>query len=529
MGLLSLRRLMMSPKQDPRRRQIQGRHVSVGSFAKRKRSQVDVSQTGKRIKYSGSRLPEVIWRHICSFLPLKDAARAASVSHSFKRLWRCRPNLTFSKKTMGYKKNARRRRKTTRDYNSRVDHILRNHLGTGVKTLRLEFYGPYNANTRNCLESWLQVAVTPGIEELSLILSNIDHLSNKAIYKFPWSLLSNGSGNTIRELDLVGCAFRPTVGIGCTRSLTNLCLSCVNIESDELGFLLSNSLALERLELKDCSEIISIKIPSLLQRLSYLMVSNCFMLQVIESKAPNISSFHFLHDQDVDQQVQLFLGESLQMKEIFISHSCVLHYALAILPSSMPNLETLTMDSHYEMVSRPTLASKFLHLKYLNISVCGWNFASTFLYVDYDVFSLVSCLDASPCLETFNLDAPMRRWEHDSIFEDPSQLGRIPGQCYANLRHVKITKFRSTKLLVKLTCHILDSTPSLECLTLDITDGGPTCSELDRCFVGKDTFMEAPKALAAIRTYIEGKVPSTAKLNVLEPCSQCPALDLQGS
>ncbi|VAI34135.1 unnamed protein product [Triticum turgidum subsp. durum] len=522
---------MMSSKQDPCRRQIQGRHVSVGSVAKRKRSQVDVSQAGERLRYSGSSLPEDIWRHICSFLPLKDAARAASVSHSFKRFWRCQPNLNFSKKTMGYKKNARRRRITTRDYNSRVDHILRNHLGTGVKTLRLKLYDLYNADTRNCLDSWLQIAVTPGIEELSLILSNIDHLSNEAIYEFPCSLLSNGSGNTIRELDLLGCAFRPTVGIGCTGSLTSLCLSCVNIESDELGFLLSNSLALERLELKDCSEIFSIKIPSLLQRLSYLMVSGCSMLQVIESEAPNISSFHFFHDDDVfydddvDRQVQLFLGESLRMKEIFISHSCVLHYALAVLTSSMPNLETLTMYSYYEMVSTPTLASKFLHLKYLNISVFGWKFASTPRYADYDLFSLVSCLDASPCLETFNLDAPMRRREHDSIFEDPSsQLVRIPGQCYANLRHVKITKFRSTKLLVKLTCHILDSTPSLECLTLDITDGGPTCSELDRCFVGKQTFMEAPKALAAIQTYIEGKVPSTAKLNVVEPCSRCPAL-----
>ncbi|XBI82383.1 hypothetical protein VPH35_091079 [Triticum aestivum] len=290
---------MMSPKQDPRRRQIQGRHVSVGSVAKRKRSQVDVSQTGKRLGYSGSSLSEDIWRHICSFLPLKDAARAASVSHSFKRFWRCQPNLTFSKKTMGYKKNARRRRITTRDYNSRVDHILRNHLGTGVKTLRLKLYGLYNADTRNCLDSWLQIAVTPGIEELSLIFSNIDHSSNEAIYEFPCSLLSNGSGNTIRELDLLGCAFRPTVGIGCTGSLTSLCLSCVNIESDELGFLLSNSLALERLELKDCSEIFSIKIPSLLQRLSYLMVSGCSMLQVIESEAPNISTFHFFHDDDV--------------------------------------------------------------------------------------------------------------------------------------------------------------------------------------------------------------------------------------
>uniref|UniRef100_A0A8I6Y3S2 At1g61320/AtMIF1 LRR domain-containing protein n=1 Tax=Hordeum vulgare subsp. vulgare TaxID=112509 RepID=A0A8I6Y3S2_HORVV len=307
------------------------------------------------------------------------------------------------------------------------------------------------------------------------------------------------------------------------RSLTSLCLYYVNIESDELGFLLSNSLALERLELVECSEIISIKIPSLLQRFSYLKVSSCSILQVIESEAPNISGFYLFHDEEVDQQVQLFFGESLQMKKFFISHSCVLHYALAILPSSMPNLKTLTMHSYYEMVSMPTVVSKFLHLKRLDISLWGWKFPTTFLHGDHDLFLLISCLDASPCLETFNLGAPMRRGEHDSIFEDPcSQLGRIPGQSYANLRRVKITKFCSMKLVVKLTCHILDSTPSLECLTLDITDGGPTCSKIARCFVDKDTFMEAPKALEAIRTYIEGRVPSTAKLNVVEPCSQCP-------
>ncbi|XP_048527793.1 uncharacterized protein LOC125507167 [Triticum urartu] len=217
---------------------------------------------------------------------------------------------------------------------------------TGVKTFNLLFYGPYNANTSYCLDGWLQIAVAPGIEELSLTLfSDSDQLLDKAKYHFPCSLLSDGRGNSIRELKLVGCAFRPTVGIGCTRSLTSISLRFVHITRDELGFLLSKSLALERLDLNSCSEITSIKIPSLLQRLSYLKVSQCSMLQVIESKAPNISSFHFFGD----QQVQLFLGEPLQMKEIFISHSCALHYARAMLPSSTPNLETLDIFSTGEV------------------------------------------------------------------------------------------------------------------------------------------------------------------------------------
>ncbi|XBI82375.1 hypothetical protein VPH35_091075 [Triticum aestivum] len=512
---------------DLRRRQIQGSHASIGSFAEEKRSQVDASQIGKKLRYSGSHLPEDIWRHICYFLPLKDAPRAACVSRAFRSSWRCHPNLSFSKETLGYgppawsrkrevmdyMENARTQRKIAGDYNSRVDHILRNHSSTGVKTLSLGFYGPYNANTSYCLDGWLQIAVTPGIEELSLILhSKSDHLSKKAIYNFPCPLLSNGSGNSIRELDLVGCAFRPTAGFGCMRSLTSLYLCCVNIESDELGFLLSSSFALERLELTSCGEIISIKIPALLQGLSYLKVSQCSMLQVIESKAPNISSFHF-----DGEQVQLFLGESLQMKTIFISHSCVLHYARAMLPSSTPNLETLNIVSTGEMVSTPMLPSKFLHLKYLTIT--GWTFPTT-----YDIFSLVSFLDASPCLETFSLNASMRRQKHDSIFEDPSHLERTPGHCYDNLRHVKITSFCSSKLLVKLTCHILENTPSLECLILDITHGGLKCSDkrFSKCsVVRKATLVEAPKALEAIRAYIAGKVPSTAKLIVLEPCNQC--------
>ncbi|KAM0887470.1 hypothetical protein ACQ4PT_029015 [Festuca glaucescens] len=51
---------------------------------------------------------------------------------------------------------------------------------------------------------------------------------------------------------------------------------------------------------------------------------------------------------------------------------------------------------------------------------------------------------------------------------DPSKLEGIPGHCYGNLRRVRITGFCSRKMLVKLTCHILENTPSLECLTLDI-------------------------------------------------------------
>ncbi|KAM0887469.1 hypothetical protein ACQ4PT_029015 [Festuca glaucescens] len=116
-----------------------------------------------------------------------------------------------------------------------------------------------------------------------------------------------------------------------------------------------------------------------------------------------------------------------------------------------------------EDFSTPMLPSKFLHLKYLVITTAEFLFPAT-----YHLFSLVSFLDASPCLETFDLDVRMRQEKHDLIFADPSKLEGIPGHCYGNLRRVRITGFCSRKMLVKLTCHILENTPSLECLTLDI-------------------------------------------------------------
>jgi hypothetical protein len=53
-----------------------------------------------------------------------------------------------------------------------------------------------------------------------------------------------------------------------------------------------------------------------------------------------------------------------------------------------------------QMISTPMLPRKFLHLKYLHISLIGDEAISP----AYDYLSLVSFLEASPCLETFILE-----------------------------------------------------------------------------------------------------------------------------
>jgi hypothetical protein len=97
----------------------------------------------------------------------------------------------------------------------------------------------------------------------------------------------------------------------------------------------------------------------------------------------------------------------------------------------------------------------------------------------------------------------------------------MPERQHGNLKNVKITGFCLQKSIIELTLHILETAPSLKCLTLDTfpvyyQHSGNTldkkCPRFNRSFI-----MEARAIILAIRTHIERKVPSTVKLNVPEP------------
>lgn len=281
-----------------------------------------------------------IWHHIHSLMPLRDAARAALVSHAFLDSWRCRPNITFSRTSLGLDEDVRGEDEIARDFNSKVNHILKKHSGVGLKSLKIEFCG-YNANTHCYLNSWLENAITPELEELTLALP-----TNGAKYCFPSLLLSNGSGNSIRHLLLFRCIFSRTAGLDCLKNLTTLRLHEVRIAGDELGCLLLNSTALEHLDLFYCNKISCLNIPFLMKRLSCLSVVECDKLQVVEIKAPNISTFHFSLEEG---KVQVSLAESSHVKYITLSMKCAISYACVKLPFLVPNLETLSISSPYEV------------------------------------------------------------------------------------------------------------------------------------------------------------------------------------
>lgn len=168
---------------------------------------------------------------IHALMSMKDAACAASVSRGFLRSWRFYPNLIFDVETLGI--NADRNiNEINSDFICRIDDIMLNHAGIGVKTFRLQTYPCDNVHPNN-VDRWLQVAITPGIKEFELRMS----MENKIEYNFPCSLLSTERGSSMQSFSLDECAFHHTVKVGSLKSLTSVHLRSVHITGEELLWL----------------------------------------------------------------------------------------------------------------------------------------------------------------------------------------------------------------------------------------------------------------------------------------------------
>ncbi|XP_037407347.1 uncharacterized protein LOC119269592 isoform X2 [Triticum dicoccoides] len=218
MGMLSLNRILLKQERRRRLRRIQAHNELITKVPDKKDSlcqQDDQSQGGDRSTSSGPNLPEDIWCLVHSLMPLCDSAHSACVSRTFLRSWRCHPKLIFSEEALGLKQKEGRNINIAWDFTSRVNQILKNHSDTGVKILEFVINNRHNVNTCQ-LNSWLQKAVTPGIEKITLFLP----MEYREEYNFPCSVLFDGRGNSIWYLNLTNCAFRPVAGFDCLRSLT---------------------------------------------------------------------------------------------------------------------------------------------------------------------------------------------------------------------------------------------------------------------------------------------------------------------
>uniref|UniRef100_A0ACD5U0L3 Uncharacterized protein n=1 Tax=Avena sativa TaxID=4498 RepID=A0ACD5U0L3_AVESA len=524
-----------------RRHRVRKLHTAAASSSGQKDSsaqtnghQGGISQGADNMRQQDifEKLPEDIIHHIHYLLPIQDAACAACVSRAFLRSWRCYSKLILNDHAVGLAHIEFEERKIP--LIDKVDKILKNHYHNGVEVESLNLILTFCSNIKaSYLDRWLRRTVKSGFKELYLEMP----LEMKKIYNFPCSILSDeGAASSIQSLRLaVNCAFHPTSTLGCLRRLKILKLSLVHITEEGLEHLFSKCSALEELSIFSCSGIICLKIPSTLQQLKLLYVNRSKMPRVVEINAPNLCSFHyenapFPHDSALSE---IYVRNCSQLKHVNLASSCpsrVLSYARTSLPSIARNVESLILGSCDENANTPVLQSKLPCLKYLEIkltSLAGFP-------PSYDIFSLVSFLDASPALESFILRANQNDWAHYPIVGDDEECPRRKVDLWHNrLRQVTITGFCSAKSLVELTVHILESTRSLERLTLDTTWGYdrriygttgkcPSARNIGQCWpMSKRAVEEAHRAVKTADRYITGRVPLGVQFEVLGPCSRC--------
>ncbi|KAM3364552.1 hypothetical protein ACQJBY_014730 [Aegilops geniculata] len=262
----------------------------------------------------------------------------------------------------------------------------------------------------------------------------------------------------------------------------------MRVTGEQLICFLSTCPGLQELQLFYCNDMVCLKIPHSVSRLKLLLVRNCNRLQTIGCDAPQLKSFGY----DGLPTTQICLGDSsplvreMRMSGMDDEPTGMLCYATTKLPSVAPNISSLVLSSCFEV------SACWLQIVTVRM-LCG-HFSQ--IYQNY--------LDGDPDGDSSQRKTHMR------------------GQGHRKLKNVIVRGFPSAKGLVELTSHILETTASLKRLVLDTAYGCHTrdcigiCSPLTR-----KALLEARKAVDVIKTYIEGKVPSSVKFRLIEPCAKC--------
>ena len=104
-----------------------------------------------------------------------------------------------------------------------------------------------------------------------------------------------------------------------------------------------------RFYLANCNDVVCLKIPCLLEKLDILIVIGCKTLEVIDSNAPNLSTFFF-----AGRPMHISLGDASQLTNASIIRNHwpdALYYASTKLPFIAPNLQTLVLSTSDEVSS----------------------------------------------------------------------------------------------------------------------------------------------------------------------------------
>ncbi|GJX56909.1 ribonuclease H-like domain-containing protein [Tanacetum coccineum] len=283
----------------------------------------------------------------------------ATISKRWKNLWTSLPHLFFSN---GNDFNEIVVKETNlHDYISFIDNTLNKcptNLNLKKFKLDIDYSSLVNSEFKSRANSWIRYAIRRNVEEVDLWLFDVGVGQD---FTFEDELFFNTS--CITRMTLSFCRFNPPNGAISWERLESLCLSCVILDDNMIGKIISGSPCLESLELKDCHGYRRIDVTSKSVKKLVLFEYYCGVeseediIDCIKINAPYISSLTikgelFLRELvllNVSSLVEVDLKYSISYKEFVIFAEEIFRGLL----ESLGHVKDITFGDHCsELLSR---------------------------------------------------------------------------------------------------------------------------------------------------------------------------------
>ncbi|KAL5976228.1 hypothetical protein ACLOJK_041880 [Asimina triloba] len=464
-----------------------------------------------------SKLPDAVLHYILSLVPMKFAIRTSILSKRWNNLW---------KHTLAYATDLDfgaefGRGQSPGEFVSNVDRYLQLHEGKIIKMFKLSFYAGDQYMAK--IERWVEFSVARGVKELDLDFCQTidgemsDSLEEGRLLKLPNCLFSTDS---LTHLKLSGCDFSPPLNSNGFSKLKAFHLCNARITEGGLKIMVFNCKVLEELSLKNCYDLMEIKVSAPHLPLTSLIVVDCWDAHEIEISVPNLQSFHFYGN-----LIDINLENSSILEDVLINgldregfepdHDWIRilrrleHVKILTLCNS--SLSYVVLAEEYTPEYLPVTFHNLGELQLLMDSAGGCYLANT-----YSFFKNCPC----PRLEKLFIELP-------SAYTEPSQRnyhysripeGDSPEMAFPHLKTVKVNGFRGFENEIWLVKFFLERAIALDSLLLvappkgirneregSTSDPGGSANPLDLLFQKLGTFRKASSdAEITICEYSEG-------------------------
>ncbi|KAF9594637.1 hypothetical protein IFM89_034259, partial [Coptis chinensis] len=415
-----------------------------------------------------SQMPEDILSFILSFLTMRDAVKTRVLSPRWRYLSSSTGNLYFDLCTLfgiGYdwnylSKNSDSLWEGKDRFINTVDQIMQLYRSPKLYSFKVSYC--LGNECASHIDRWISFAVRMQIEKIDLDFSFIPRGCEK--YKFPCHLLAQDKGSQLKHLSLESCVLSPSPDFT-NRFFSLKTLDLIRVPLDQIAFdsLLSGCINLECMTLEHCSLPASLFIRGNLLCLKSLVFKNCDGPMEIEVSSIYLTTFVYM-----GWITNLRFVGALSLEKV---HLWFLHpdrrgtyYMFGGLAKELPDLQVLSLGFvTTQVLPIPVNMTEFSHLKELKLILI--------LSSDFDLLSVASILNASPCLLKFHLSL-----RHGSI-RGPRVKRDYSKQLYYKLKEVEISGLCGRLDVLELAIYLLNNAIGLERMILEFQKRWRTVDE----------------------------------------------------